>query len=96
MFSIALAHNSDVYVWGSNNNGQMGGCAPGQPGQDNVATKNETPIKLPVDGRAIKNILCGDCHVIVETEPTHTEKSKIYAWGQGQIIEETETGKIET
>lgn len=28
VFSMALTIEGDVYVWGSNNNGQMGGCVP--------------------------------------------------------------------
>ena len=94
VFSLALTEQGDVFVWGSNNNGQMGNVSQdinsSQQSFDSAKapTQFDLPVKLHVASQKIENALCGDCHVIVQTEKNDKGKARFYAWGQGQIVEQ--------
>jgi alpha-tubulin suppressor-like RCC1 family protein len=90
VFSVALSVSGDIFAWGSNNNGQMGLGTETASDSSNRSSSKATQLNLPTKvelGREnasgqVKQVLAGDCHVLA------ADDAGIYAWGQGQILEE--------
>ncbi|MCI5604818.1 MAG: hypothetical protein MR413_04125, partial [Clostridia bacterium] len=67
--AVALRDNGDVYVWGRNNEGQLG---------DGTTVSKTYPIKVNFPGgEAIKYV-----HAGMNVTYAVTEDGKVYAWGQ--------------
>ncbi|MCI5604895.1 MAG: hypothetical protein MR413_04525, partial [Clostridia bacterium] len=67
--AVALRDNGDVYVWGRNNEGQLG---------DGTTVSKMYPIKVNFPGgEAIKYV-----HAGMNVTYAVTEDGKVYAWGQ--------------
>jgi len=75
--TVALTRGGNLYVWGSNDNGQLG------LGRDSNVSFEWTPRKLTIafgnSTRLVKDIAVGSEHCVVVTH-----SADLWAWGKGQ------------